>query len=219
VLDSGSRAQCSASWRKPSRGDMVMKGRSFFRRTASARRLATGGATLIATRPIPARVQRAQNDGRAGHAPQPPHRRRRAQRLCTTRTTARSMGKQSPAARVRGGSIRTPSVGARPSQSRRQGHPDRLVSQVDHGHPRAVGVGAPYPGVNPVSGDFPPARRACAIDGGARRTAVPELTIASTLQRMLQEVARGRCRTCRGCRCRPRASPTRHGGRSPSADS
>jgi PmbA protein len=89
---------------------------------------------------------------------------------------------------VRGGFKSTPSAGARALSlvpgDRSQ---DELVSAVDQGI-LVQSVSGLHSGVNPVSGDFSTGAEGLRITNGAVGAPVREFTIASTLQRMLQDV-------------------------------
>ena len=102
--------------------------------------------------------------------------------------TARRLGAVSTGSAVRGGFKSTPSAGARALSlvpgDRSQ---DELVAAVDHGI-LVQSVSGLHSGVNPVSGDFSTGAEGLRITSGDVGAPVREFTIASTLQRMLQDV-------------------------------
>jgi len=102
--------------------------------------------------------------------------------------TARRLGAVSTGSAVRGGFKSTPSAGARALSlvpgDRSQ---DELVAAVDNGI-LVQSVSGLHSGVNPVSGDFSTGAEGLRITNGAVGAPVREFTIASTLQRMLQDV-------------------------------
>ncbi len=65
--------------------------------------------------------------------------------------------------------------------------PEHLISQVDNGF-LVQQVSGLHSGVNPVSGDFSTGAEGVMIRGGELAEPVREVTIASTLQRILQDV-------------------------------
>jgi PmbA protein len=64
---------------------------------------------------------------------------------------------------------------------------EELVATVDNGL-LVQGVAGLHSGVNPVSGDFSTGAEGLRIRGGALAEPVREVTIASTIQRMLKDV-------------------------------
>ena len=169
-------------------GEMVLKGRSFFAdRVGEA--VAAGAVTIIDDPTDPAAFSATQTDGEG---------------LATRRNvlvdagvlqgflhnayTARRMGTASTGSAVRGGFKSAPSVGARAiSLAPGAGTQADLVAGVDHGI-LVQSVSGLHSGVNPVSGDFSTGAEGLRIDRGAIGAPVREFTIASTLQRMLQDV-------------------------------
>ncbi len=102
--------------------------------------------------------------------------------------SARLAGTTSTASAVRGGFKSTPGVGARalsllPGTLDQQG----IVSLVGDGL-LVQGISGVHSGVNPVSGDFSVGAEGLMIRGGELAEPVREITIASTVQRMLQHV-------------------------------
>jgi PmbA protein len=103
-------------------------------------------------------------------------------------TTGRRSGTASTGSAVRAGFKSTPGVGCR-ALALRPG------TQTQEELIRAVGDGllvqsvtGLHSGVNPVSGDFSTGAEGLMIRGGTAGAPVREFTIASTLQRMLQDV-------------------------------
>jgi PmbA protein len=101
--------------------------------------------------------------------------------------TARRAGARSTGSAVRGGFKTTPGVGVQalslvPGTA---GH-DELVAGIDKGL-LVQDVSGLHSGVNPVSGDFSTGAEGLMIRGGAVAEPVREVTIASTIQRMLRD--------------------------------
>ena len=83
----------------------------------------------------------------------------------------------------------TPGVGAQAlAITPGQGTLDELVAGVDHGVLVQSMTGL-HSGVNPVSGDFSVGVEGLMLRGGARAEPIREATVASTLQRLLLDVA------------------------------
>jgi PmbA protein len=101
--------------------------------------------------------------------------------------TARRLGTASTGSAVRGFKS-TPGVGCMATQLV-PGDLDQetLIAGVDHGV-LVSGVAGLHSGVNPVSGDFSTGAEGIRITGGALGEPLREFTIASTIQRMLQDV-------------------------------
>ena len=100
----------------------------------------------------------------------------------------RRAGVPSTASAVRGGFKSPPGVGARalalePGTKTQ----DQILAEVDEGL-LVQTVSGVHSGVNPVSGDFSVGAEGLMVRGGALAEPVREITIASTIQRMLQEV-------------------------------
>ncbi len=89
---------------------------------------------------------------------------------------------------TRGGFAGTPGVGCLALQLR-PGTRDQaeLVAGIDDGL-LVQSVSGLHSGVNPISGDFSTGASGMLISGGAIGAPVRELTIASTLQRMLLDI-------------------------------
>jgi len=99
------------------------------------------------------------------------------------------MGTRSTGSAVRGGFKSTPTVGSRAiALAPGTGTQADLVARVDHGI-LVQSVSGLHSGVNPVSGDFSTGAQGLRIDRGTIGAPVREFTIASTLQRMLQDVS------------------------------
>jgi len=103
--------------------------------------------------------------------------------------SARRMGTRSTANAVRGGYAGTPGVGCLALQLL-PGVRDQqsIIADVDEGV-LVQSVQGLHSGVNPISGDFSVGASGLLISGGAVGAPVREFTIASTLQRMLLDVA------------------------------
>lgn len=102
--------------------------------------------------------------------------------------TARRTGRASNAAAVRGGYATGPGVGSRAlSLSPGTLSQDELLAEVGEGL-FVQSVSGLHSGVNPVSGDFSVGVEGLMVRNGERAEPVREATIASTLQRMLQDV-------------------------------
>jgi PmbA protein len=102
--------------------------------------------------------------------------------------TGRRLGARSTGSAVRGGFKSTPSAGPRAlSLAPGDRSQDELVAAVEHGI-LVQSVSGLHSGVNPVSGDFSTGAEGVRITSGQVGAPVREFTIASTLQRMLQDV-------------------------------
>ena len=103
--------------------------------------------------------------------------------------SGRRSGAASTASATRNGFKQTPSSGAlalRLTPGERS--QAELVADVDDGF-LVQGVAGLHSGVNPVSGDFSTGAEGLRIRNGALAEPIREVTIASTLQRLLQDVA------------------------------
>jgi PmbA protein len=102
--------------------------------------------------------------------------------------TARKGGTSTTASAVRGGFKSPPGVGARALYLRPGSlSPEAILASV----PEALyvqGVSGLHSGTNPVSGDFSVGAEGLMVRGGEFAEPVREITIASTLQRMLLDV-------------------------------
>jgi PmbA protein len=102
--------------------------------------------------------------------------------------SARVAGTVSTASAVRGGYRTTPGVGARaitvePGELEQ----DEIVARISHGL-LVQSMSGVHSGVNSISGDFSVGAEGVMIRDGALAEPVRELTIASSIQRMLQHV-------------------------------
>jgi PmbA protein len=102
--------------------------------------------------------------------------------------SGRRAGTASTGSAVRGGFAGTPGAGCRalvlsPGHS----NADEILAQVGDGL-YVQSVSGIHSGVNPVSGDFSVGAEGLMIEGGALGQPVREVTVASTLQRMLQSI-------------------------------
>lgn len=102
---------------------------------------------------------------------------------------ARVAGASSTGSAVRGGYRTTPRAGAR-ALSIEPGEltEDEIVARIDHGLLVQSVIGA-RSGVNTVSGDFSVGAEGLMIRGGCLAEPVREITVASSIQRMLQHVS------------------------------
>lgn len=102
--------------------------------------------------------------------------------------SARGLGVRSTGSAVRGGYKSTPSAGVQSLQLEPGvKSPREVLSSVGEGI-YIVEVSGLHSGVNPISGDFSTGIEAVMIRGGEFAEPVKEVTIASTLQRMLADV-------------------------------
>jgi PmbA protein len=102
--------------------------------------------------------------------------------------SARVAGTSSTGSAVRGGYRTTPGVGARalvvePGELSQ----DEIIGRIDHGL-LVQSVSGIHSGVNAISGDFSVGAEGVMIRNGALAEPVREITVASTIQRMLQHV-------------------------------
>ncbi len=102
--------------------------------------------------------------------------------------TARRLGTVSTGSAVRGGFKSTPSAGARALALTPGVQPqEEIVASIEHGI-LVQSVQGLHSGVNPVSGDFSTGAEGLRIENGTVGAPLREFTIASTLQRMLQDI-------------------------------
>jgi PmbA protein len=170
-------------------GDAVLKGRSPFA-DRLGESIAAAGITLVDDPTNPAAFTATKTDGEG---------------LATRRNvlvqdgvlntflhnayTARRSGAASTGSAVRGGFKSTPSAGPR-AVALAPGKRSQAELDADVGEGILVStVSGLHSGVNPVSGDFSTGAQGLRITGGAVGAPLREFTIASTLQRMLQDVA------------------------------
>ncbi len=102
--------------------------------------------------------------------------------------SGRRSGTASTGSAVRGGFKSAPSVGAQ-SLSLMPGNVSQadLISGIDNGF-LVQGVAGLHSGVNPISGDFSTGAEGLRIRGGELAEPIREVTIASTLQRLLKDI-------------------------------
>ncbi len=169
-------------------GEAVVKGRSFFAGRIGET-VAVGGLTLVDD-PTDARAYGAASHDGEGLAC-----RRNVlisegmlRMFVFDTVSARRAGTVSTGSAVRGGFAGTPSAGCRALvlAPGTKGAEEILAAVGDGLYVQSVtGV---HSGVNPVSGDFSVGAEGLMIRGGALAEPVREVTVASTLQRMLQTV-------------------------------
>jgi PmbA protein len=103
--------------------------------------------------------------------------------------TGRRAGVASTGSAVRGGFKSTPGVGSRAlSLTPGDRSPEQLLAEFGEGL-LVQSVTGLHSGANPVSGDFSVGISGLMVRDGAPAEPVREATVASTLQRMLQDVA------------------------------
>ncbi len=169
-------------------GEAVVKGRSFFAGRIGES-VAMDGVTLVDD-PTDARAYGAASHDGEGLAC-----RRNVlisggvlRMFVYDTVSARRAGTVSTGSAVRGGFAGTPSAGCRALvlSPGGKGHGEILAAVGDGLYVQSVtGV---HSGVNPVSGDFSVGAEGLMIRGGVLAEPVREVTVASTLQRMLQSV-------------------------------
>jgi PmbA protein len=169
-------------------GEAVVKGRSFFAGRLGES-VASGAVTLVDD-PTDARAFGAATHDGEGLAC-----RRNVlisdgvlRMFVYDTVSARRAGARSTGSAVRGGFAGTPSAGCRALvlSPGLLGHHEILDAVGDGLYVQSVtGI---HSGVNPVSGDFSVGAEGLMISGGALGQPVREVTVASTLQRMLQSV-------------------------------
>jgi PmbA protein len=169
-------------------GEAVVKGRSFFAGRIGET-VASAGVTLIDD-PTDARAFGAASHDGEGLAC-----RRNVlisegilRMFVYDTVSARRAGARSTGSAVRGGFAGTPGAGCRALvlEPGTRGHDDILAGVGEGLYVQSVtGI---HSGVNPVSGDFSVGAEGLLITGGALGRPVREVTVASTLQRMLQSI-------------------------------
>lgn len=170
-------------------GESVVKGRSLFRERLGEQ-VAAGGVTLVddPTNPLAFTATDVDGEGLAA--------RRNVlledgvlRQFVHSSYSARRAGTVSTGNAVRGGYAGSASVGCLALQlvpgSRMQ---DEIIAGIDDGL-LVESVSGLHSGVNPISGDFSTGASGVLIKDGAMGAPVREFTIASTLQRMLLDVA------------------------------
>jgi PmbA protein len=169
-------------------GEAVLKGRSLFADRVGEK-VAGDAITLIDDPTDPEAFSATQTDGE-GLATRRNSliERGTLQGFLHNTYTARRLGTRSTGSATRGGFKSTPTVGARAiSLAPGSGTQADLVSRVEHGI-LVQSVAGLHSGVNPVSGDFSTGAEGLRIVDGELGAPMREFTIASTLQKMLQDV-------------------------------
>ncbi|MGH9169728.1 MAG: TldD/PmbA family protein [Acidimicrobiales bacterium] len=169
-------------------GDEVSKGRSLFANRAGEE-VATPNFTLVddPTNPLAWGAARTDAEGLACRRNSLIEGGKLLGFLYDTRS-AQQAGTVSTASAVRGGYRTTPGVGARaiaiePGEL----DEDEVVSRIPYGL-LVQSMSGVHSGVNPISGDFSVGAEGVMIRDGALAEPVREMTIASSIQRMLQHV-------------------------------
>lgn len=165
----------------------VLKGRSMFAGRVGEH-VASGVVTLVDDPTNPAAMTATAADGEGlATRPVPLLTAGRLEGYVHNTYTARRMGTASTGSAVRSFST-TPSVGTRAlALAPGPTPPGDLIATIDDGI-LVQSVSGLHSGVNPISGDFSTGADGLRIRGGQLAEPVKEFTIASTLQRMLQEV-------------------------------
>ncbi len=169
-------------------GEAVVKGRSFFAGRIGET-IATGGVTLVDDPTDPRAYGASSHDGEGLAC-------RRNVLIADgvlgmfvyDTVSARRAGAVSTGSAVRGGFAGTPGAGCRALVLSPGGKgPEEILAAVGDGL-YVQSVSGIHSGVNTVSGDFSVGAEGLMIEGGALAGPVREVTVASTLQRMLQSV-------------------------------
>ncbi len=169
-------------------GDAVLKGRSLFA-DRMGEEVATGAITLVDDATNPAAFTASMVDGEGLAIRSTP--------LISDGVlsgflhnsySGRRSGTASTGSAARGGFKSAPGVGAhalaiRPGDR----NPSDLIAEIDDGF-LVQGVAGLHSGVNPVSGDFSTGAEGLRIRNGELAEPIREVTIASTLQRLLHDV-------------------------------
>jgi PmbA protein len=169
-------------------GEAMVKGRSFFV-GREGEQVAASGITLVDDPTNPDAFGAATHDAEGV-----PTRRialiagGRFDAVLHNVQTARRAGARTTGSAVRGGFKSGPGVGARalhlvPGDL----GADEILASVDHGL-YVQSVSGLHSGTNPVSGDFSVGAVGLVVRGGALAEPVREVTIASTLQRILHDI-------------------------------
>ncbi len=169
-------------------GEAVVKGRSFFAGRLGET-IATPGVTLVDDPTDPRAYGAASHDGEGLACRRNVLIAEGVLRMFVFDTvSARRAGSVSTGSAVRGGFAGTPSAGCRALvlSPGSKSHDEILATVGDGLYVQSVsGI---HSGVNTVSGDFSVGAEGLMIEGGALAHPVREVTVASTLQRMLQSV-------------------------------
>jgi PmbA protein len=169
-------------------GEAVVKGRSFFAGRIGET-IATAGFTLVDDPTDPRAYGASSHDGEGLAC------RRNVlisegvlSMFVYDTVSARRAGTVSTGSAVRGGFAGTPGAGCRALVlSPGAKGPDEILAAVGDGL-YVQSVSGIHSGVNTVSGDFSVGAEGLMIEGGALGRPVREVTVASTLQRMLQSM-------------------------------
>jgi len=169
-------------------GEAVVKGRSFFAGRIGET-IATSGITLVDDPTDTRAYGAASHDGEGLACRRNVLITEGVLRMFVYDTvSARRAGTVSTGSAVRGGFAGTPGAGCRALllSPGTKGHDEILASVGDGLYVQSIsGI---HSGVNTVSGDFSVGAEGLLIEGGALAQPVREVTVASTLQRMLQSV-------------------------------
>ena len=189
VLDPYVTAQFLAIIGSTMSGEAVLKGRSLFADRLGDE-VATPLVTLVddPTNPLAYTATETDGEGLATRR-NPLIADGVLQRFVQNSYTARRSGTASTGSAVRGGFKSTPGVGCM-ALALAPGHKHQPELLADVGDGVLVSsVSGLHSGVNPVSGDFSTGAEGLRITGGALGAPLREFTVASTLQRMLKDVA------------------------------
>jgi PmbA protein len=169
-------------------GEAVVKGRSFFAGRIGET-IAAGGITLVDDPTDTRAYGAASHDGEGLACRRNILISEGVLRMFVFDTvSARRAGAVSTGSAVRGGFAGTPSAGCRALVlSPGTKGPDEILAAVGDGL-YVQSVTGVHSGVNTVSGDFSVGAEGLMIEGGALGHPVREVTVASTLQRMLQSM-------------------------------
>jgi PmbA protein len=169
-------------------GEAVVKGRSFFAGRIGES-VADAAVTLVDDPTDPRAFGAASHDGEGLASRRNVLISDGALRMFVYDTvSARRAGTSSTGSAVRGGFAGTPGAGCRALVLTPGGMgADQIMAAVDNGL-YVQSVSGVNSGVNPVSGDFSVGAEGLMIRGGAFAEPVREITVASTLQRMLKSI-------------------------------
>ena len=169
-------------------GDAVLKGRSMFADRLGDQ-VAASSITLVDDATDPAAFTASAVDGE-GLATRkiPLIVNGELQSFLHNAYSGRRAGAPSTGSAVRGGFKSGPGVGAHAlALTPGDRSPEELIAQIDNGF-LVQGVAGLHSGVNPVSGDFSTGAEGLRIRSGELAEPIREVTIASTLQRLLQDI-------------------------------
>ena len=176
-------------------GEIAAEGPVVVRAAARARSSPRRSSRSSTTRPTPRVRRRRLRQRRAADAPQRADRRRCAARLPAQRLHRAPIGSAQHGQRgARRLHVRPRRRCARPARcGRERGRPKRSWQPVAEAF-YVQSVSGLHSGTNPISGDFSVGADGLMVRDGAFAEPVREVTIASTLQRMLLDVDRDRRR-------------------------